>query len=118
MKKIYFENMDEDILLKNKLQLDDAVTLGYINYKSKVNKSNEFKISYSEMINDLPLVFNCKTINGNYKKINRVLEKDIIKHILTKTTKRIGNQKGTEVIININRIEMDKLKLNNIIKEV
>lgn len=109
---INFESLNELEIQKSKLKLDEIVFIGYVNHLSLENESNEFMYSYSDIFDNLPLVFNCKTLNGNYKKVKRILDNENVSRFIDRSNRRAG-QKGTEVYFKINRNEINKLGMDN-----
>lgn len=106
---INIKAFNEDYAIKNKLNINQVATIGYLKYLSKT-RGNEFKYSYTDLFNELPIIFNCRTRNANYKKINKILVGT--DKFVDRIYKRNGS-KGIEIVFKLKDSEVNKLELEN-----
>ena len=75
-------NVNFEMALANNLDVKDLTILSYLDLKSEEKNSDEFELLYSQIIEDLPLIFNSKNYASNTVKIRRMLEKEGMKNFV------------------------------------
>ena len=71
-------------------------------------------ISYKEIIDDLPILFN-STEKSNIVKLRNMLEREGIKSLITKTIKQQGRGKGALVTFTMDRQKVKELNVKGIL---
>ena len=69
-----------------------------------------------QIIKDLPIIFNSSSESTNIKKIRNMLNKEGVKKFITRETKQLGRGKGATTIFYVNKNNIQKLNVKNIVK--
>ena len=102
--------------LENNLNTEDIVLLSYLCLTADTeNLGDKFIFQYQRIIDDLPIIFNYSSYKGNTVKLRRMLDKEGMKNFVTGELKREGCIVGTLVQFNLNRENIKKLNIENVV---
>ena len=107
-------NVNMDLAIKSNLNTEDLVLISYV--ERIVGELNCKEINYKQIIKDLPIIFNSSSENTNIKKIRNMLNKEGVKKFITRETKQLGRGKGATTIFYVNKNNIQKLNVKNIVK--
>lgn len=99
------------------LKLEELVVLSSIELfanEKDLNNDNTFELSYKEIIDSLPIIFNSSE-RSNVAKLRNFLNKDSIKKFVTREIVQQGRAKGALVIFTIDREMFNKIRIRNLI---
>lgn len=108
-------NVNFEMALANNLDVKDLTLLSYLDLKSEEKNSDEFELLYSQIIEDLPLIFNSKNYASNTVKIRRMLEKEGMKNFVHRDIFKRGNKYGTVTFFRLNKENIKKLNVKGIV---
>ena len=102
--------------IENKLTVNDLCILSLLNEVAKEKKSDVFKYSYSEIMEDLPIIFKNEDYDSNSKILRNILNKKTVKKFVNREIDRKGRYLGTIVTFKLNRDNINKLNIDGIDK--
>ena len=108
-------NIDFELANQNNLSAEDLVFISYIELKLQEKKSDKGVITYKEILNELPIVFNSKSEQVNLKKLRRMLDNENMNKFITREVKQLGRGVGATTIFHINKENIDKLKIKGLV---
>lgn len=107
--------MNMEMIIENKLDSKDIVLIGLLNSISIEKGSDTFEYSYKDIVSDLPIIFNSSSFKANSTKIRRMLDKEGMRNFIGREVDKRGRGVGSVVVFTVNRCNIDKLDLKNII---
>lgn len=109
--------IDFDLFVDNKLNCEDLVIISYFELIANTEGDGEsFNKGYSEIIKDLPLIFQSKSENANIKKLRSILNKEGVKQFVTREIKQQGRGKGALTTFKLDIEKTKKLNVKGIVK--
>lgn len=96
----------EDLVILNSIEL-------FANEKD-TDRDGIFELSYKEIIESLPIIFNSSE-RSNVAKLRNFLNKDSVKKFVTREVAQQGRGKGALVTFTIDRDMFDKIKIRNLL---
>lgn len=106
-----------EMVREYQLSLDDLVLISAIELfanEKDLDNDNKFDMQYSELIESLPILFNSSE-RSNIAKLRKFLNRESIKHFVTRDITQQGRAKGAKVTFTINRHEVNKLNVKGLI---
>lgn len=107
-----------ELAINNDLNINDLIVLSFIELQvDKRGDGDKCIISYNEIIENLPIIFNSKSKVTNLARLRAVLNKESIEKFVTKEIEQEGRGKGAKITFKINRENLNKLNVKGIVKE-
>ena len=108
--------MNINYVIESQLTSKDLCLIGLLDTISKEKNSDIFQYSYKEIIDDLPLVFKSKTHKANLVMLRRILDRKEVQKFVTREINKKGYPRGSIVTFTLNRKNIDKLRIEGIVK--
>ena len=106
-----------EMAISNNMNIKDLTLISYLALVSEKNNwGDEFEYSYTQIIKDLPIIFNSKSYDANCVKLRRMLDKEGMQKFIERDLLRKGRELGSVIKFKLNKENIKELNVKGIVQ--